>query len=134
MRLRNKILLAIWGVALGLLIITSIIINYWVRSQVRVRAAQELESNYRTTIELNTLRDEEVTKSCQILAETPRLKAVVELGDKNTALQLSKELIQNTLTDLFELTNARGAPLAQIVQGRPRTGLLKGMISDTATP
>ena len=117
MKFRNKILLAIWGVVLGLLVVTYVIINYWMRSQVEARAAEELYRNYSTIRQLDQLRDEEIAKSCQILAETPRLKAVVELGDRNTALQLSQELTQSTLNDIFILTNAQGTPLAQLIEG-----------------
>lgn len=124
MRFRNKILLAIWSVVLGLLIITYIIINYWMRSQVEARAAEELSRGSTTILELSALRDEEAAKSCQIIAETPRLKAVVELGDRNTALQLSRELTQNTFCDLFILTGVQRIPLVELIRGESRAAAL----------
>ena len=117
MKFRNKILLSIWGVVLGLLIVTFVIINYGIRVQVEARFADELRGNNKTVNEINALRAGQDVRSCQIIAESPRLKAVAELGDRNTALQLSQELNQSTRSDLFILTNAKSQPLAQLVNG-----------------
>ena len=131
MKFRNKILLAIWSVVLGLVVVTFLIINYRMRSQTEEKAAEELLSNYRTIGELNTLQCVEVSNSCQILAESPRLKAVVELGDRNTAVQLSRDLIRNTPTDLFLLTNARGEPLVQLKNGEATKFTIAGLGVDS---
>jgi PAS domain S-box-containing protein len=117
MKFRNKILLAIWGVVLGLLLITFVIVNYWMRVQIEARFADDIRSNYSTVREISSLRAEQDIKSCQIIAESPRLKAVSELADRNTALQLSRELNNSLSCDLFILTNATGTPLAQLIAG-----------------
>lgn len=118
MKFRNKILIAIWSVVLGLIILTFVIMNYWMRVQVQERFASDLRRNYTTLHEINTLRADQDVKSCQIIAETPRLKAVAELGDRNTALQLSKELNQGVLANIFVLTNAKGTPIARLIDGK----------------
>ena len=122
MRFRNKILLAIWGVVLGLLLITFFIINYWMRVQVESRFRDDIRGNISTVREISSLRSEQDIKSCQIIAESPRLKAVSELGDRNTAVQLSRELNLSLSCDLFLLTDAKGNLLAGIEAGGESPG------------
>ena len=117
MKFRNKILLAIWGVVLVLLMITFVLVNYWMRAQIEARFTDDIRSNYSTIREVSSLQAGTEIKSCQIIAETPKLKAVTELGDRNTALQLSRELNSNFSSDIFILTNSKGSPLAQLVEG-----------------
>jgi two-component system cell cycle sensor histidine kinase/response regulator CckA len=119
MKFRTKIFLSIFGVVLGLLVVTFIIVNYWLRVQIQARFENDLRGNYSTVQEVTSLRANQDAKSCEIIAESPRLKAVSELGDKNTALQLSRELNANILSDLFILTNGKGAPLVSLVSGVP---------------
>ncbi len=119
MKFRNKILLAIWGVVLSLLIVTFVIINYWMRIQIQSRFTEELHSNYSTISELSELRSAANVKACQIIAETPRLKAVAELRDVKTALPVAQEMTQNMAADLFILTDSTGRPLAVLLKGKP---------------
>ncbi len=122
MRFRNKILLAIWGVVLVLLLITSVIIKYWTEVQVEERATADLRSNVRTIRELTGLRRAEIMKSTQIVAETPRVKAAVETGDRNTIRQLAEELNRSLVSDLFALNDQHGLPLAALRDGLPAAG------------
>ena len=117
MRFSNKILLAIWGVVLSLLVITFFIINYWMRSRIEENFALELRSNHSTLSVFMGLQSEILLRGCQVIAESPRLRAVTELRDPGTASQLSQELIQTTLSDLFVLTDLRGQPLVQALHG-----------------
>ncbi|HMD14300.1 MAG TPA: ATP-binding protein [Bacteroidota bacterium] len=118
MKLRTKILLAIWGMVLGLLLATYVIINYWVRVQVESRFAQDLKSNYSAVTDLEESQSNEIERSCQIVAESPRLKAVVPLGDRNTADQLCQELNQSTKSDLFILTDINGKSIVELIGGQ----------------
>jgi len=115
MKFRNKILVAIWGVVLGLLVLTFVAINYWIRVQVQSRFSDDLRRNYSTLREITTLHADQDLKSCQIVSETPRLKAVTELGDRNTVVQLAKELNSGILANLFIVTDTSGHPLVQLV-------------------
>src|SRR5512143_15556 len=96
MKFRNKILLAIWGVVVGLLTITFLFLNYWMRNQVESHFADDVRNNYSIVRQIASLRTEQDIKSCKIIAESPRLKAVADLGDRNvarnTAVQLSLDL------------------------------------------
>jgi signal transduction histidine kinase len=129
MKFRNKILLAISSVVLVLLLITSVIIKYWMGVQVESRFTEDLRSNYTTLHELNTLRSEEIMKSSEIIAETPRLKAVVELGDRNTVLQLARELNANIISDYFLVMTSHRQALVELIDGVPTTMLSR----DTST-
>ena len=62
MKLRTKILLAIWGMVLGLLLTTYVIITYWVRVQVESRFAEDLKSNYSAVRALEEDHDAEQKK------------------------------------------------------------------------
>ena len=121
MKFRNRILLAIWGVVVGLLVITFLFLNYWMRSQVESHFADDIRSNYSIVREISSLRAEQDIKSCKVIAESPRLKAVADLGDRNaarnTALQLSLDLNNSISSDLFILTNAQGDPLSRLIGG-----------------
>src|SRR5260221_1268389 len=119
MKIRCKILLAIWGSVLALLLITYFIVKYWTQVQVEARSTEALRSNYTTLRELTSLRSEEIAKSCEIVAETPRLKAVVEIRDPNTATQLSEELNKSLMSDLLLVKDARGKMLVRIIDGKP---------------
>ncbi len=121
MKFRNKILLAIWGVVVSLLTITFLFLNYWMRSQVESHFADDVRNNYSIVHQISSLRAEQDIKSCKIIAESPRLKAVADLGERNaarnTALQLSLDLNNSMASDLFILTNAKGIPLSCLIGG-----------------
>lgn len=124
MKFRNKILLAIWGVVSGLLVLTFITINYWMRIQIQSRFEEDLRSNYSTINEITQLRREQDLRSCQVIAETPRLKAIVDLPNpraelQKTALQLSIELNRSMAADLFVLSDSQGMMLVGLVNGKP---------------
>ncbi|MDE3058942.1 MAG: response regulator, partial [Bacteroidota bacterium] len=124
MKFRTKILLSILGVVLGLLVVTFVIVNYWLRVQIQARFENDLRGNYTTVHEMTSERASYDVKSCQIIAESPGIKAVSELGDKNTALQHLRELNVNILSDLFILTNGKGTPIVSLVNGMPLTSPL----------
>jgi signal transduction histidine kinase len=118
MKFCNKILLAIWGVVLSLLVITFFIINYWMRSRIEETFSDELRRAFSTLLVNTSLQSEILRRASQVIAESPRLRAVVELRDPRTAYQLSQEINQTTASDLFVLTDLRGRPLVQMLQGQ----------------
>jgi PAS domain S-box-containing protein len=92
------------------------------RTQVESHFADDLRSNYSIVREISSLRSEQDIKSCRIIAQSPRLKAIADLGDRNaarnTALQLSLDLNNSISSDLFILTNAQGKPLSRLIGGK----------------
>ena len=117
MKFRFKILLSIWGVVLSLLVITFFIINSWTRSRIEDAFSEQLRSNRSTLNGIVGLEAEILSRGCQVIAESPRLRAVVELQDPKTAYQLSQELNQTTVSDLLVLTDKRGKSLVQLAFG-----------------
>jgi signal transduction histidine kinase len=118
MTFRNKILFSIWGVVLSLLVITFFIINYWTRSQIEETFSGELRSGFSTLLVHEKLQSAQLIRACVVIAESPRLRAVAELGDATTAYQLLQELNQTTLSQVFVLTDHDGKPLVQLLRGR----------------
>lgn len=118
MKFRFKILLSIWAVVLSLLVITFFIINFWTRSRIEDSFSEQLRSNRSTLNGIVGLEGEMLSRGCQVIAESPRLRAVVELQDPKTAYQLSQELSQTTASDLLVLTDRHGKVLVQLVYGQ----------------
>lgn len=61
MKFRNKILLAIWGVVLSLLVITFFIINYWMRSRIEETFSDELRRAF-STLRVNASLQSEILR------------------------------------------------------------------------
>ena len=118
MTFRNKILFSIWGVVLSLLVITFFIINYWTRSRFEETFARELSAGSSTVQVQEKLQTAELIRACSVIAESPRLRAVAEVGDENTAYQLLKEMNQTTLTQVVVFTDRKGKPLVQLLRGK----------------
>jgi signal transduction histidine kinase len=117
MTFRNKILLSIWAVVLSLLIITFFILNYWMRSRIRETFTGELQTGLSTVAVHEKLQSAQLIRASRVIAESPRLRAVVELGDDRTAYQLLQELNKTTLSQLIVLTDREGRPLVQVRHG-----------------
>ena len=88
MTFRNKILISIYGVVLSLLLITFFIINYWTRGRFEETFSRELSAGSSTMLVQERLQSAELIRGCSVIAESPRLRAVAETGDDNTAYQL----------------------------------------------
>jgi signal transduction histidine kinase len=117
MTFRNKILFSIWAVVLTLLVITFFILNYWMRSRIRETFFGELQTGLSTVAVHEKLQSAQLIRACMVIAESPRLRAVVELGDDRTAYQLLQELNKTTLSQLIVLTDREGRPLVQFRHG-----------------
>ena len=117
MTFRNKIQISIWGVVLSLLVITFFIINYWTRSRFEETFARELSAGSSTVMVQEKLQSAELLRACSVIAESPRLRAVAEIEDENTASQLLKEMNQTTLSQVVVLTDRAGRPLVQMLRG-----------------
>ena len=117
MTFRNKILFSIWGVVLALLVITFFIINYWTRGRMEETFTAELRTSFSSVSVHEKLQAAQLIRACLVIAESPRLRAVAELGDAKTAYQLLQELNRTTLSQLFILTDRTGRPLVQLLRG-----------------
>jgi signal transduction histidine kinase len=118
MTFRNKILFSIWGVVLSLLIITFFLLNYWIRSRIEETFVQELGTGFSTVRVHEKLQSAQLIRASAVIAESPRLRAVAELGDARTAHQLLGELSQSALGQLLVLTDRYGRTMVQLLNGR----------------
>jgi signal transduction histidine kinase len=118
MTFRNKILFSIWGVVLSLLVITFFIINYWTRARIEETFSRELRTGLSTILVHEKLQSAQLIRACGVIAESPRIRAVAELGDAQTAAQLLGELNQTTVSQVYMLTDRHGTPLVQLLRGR----------------
>lgn len=117
MTFRNKILFSIWTVVLSLLVITFFILNYWIRDRMRETFSGELQTGLSTVAVHEKLQSAQLVRASTVIAESPRLRAVVELGDERTASQLLQELSKTTVSTILVLTDAGGKPLVQTRYG-----------------
>ncbi len=117
MTFRNKILFSIWGVVLSLLVITFFIINYWTRNRIEAMFSRELRTEYATVLVHEKLQSEQLIRACIVLAGSPRLRAVAELGDSRTAYELVRELSKTTASQVFVLTDRKGHALVELLRG-----------------
>ncbi len=132
MTFRNKILLSIWGVVLSLLLITFFVINFWARSRIAGTFSDELRTGVSTMQVHEQLQTAQLIRACVVVAESPRLRAVAELGDPATASQLLQELTSTTQSQVFVLTDRTGRVLVQLLRGRQHQLVLSenGTIED----
>jgi signal transduction histidine kinase len=118
MTFRNKILISIWGVVLSLLVITFFIINYWTRARIEETSSRELRTGFSSILIHEQLQSAQLIRASTVIAESPRLRAVAELGDAKTAAQLLQELNHTTLSQLYVLTDRHGVPMVQLLGGK----------------
>ena len=119
MRFRTVILLSIWSVVAGALIIGYVMVNIAMRDHIRTRAAADLRTHRSTLLALFSLQLDELGKSSELFAETPRLKAVAELGDSNTVRQLMSELQPGIGADVLGIADRNGRQMFGSLSGRP---------------
>ena len=119
MRIRTVILISIWSVVAGALIVGYVMVNIAMRDHVRSRAAAELGTHRATLRAVISLQLEELGKTSELFAETPRLKAVAELGDDNTVAQLMSELEPGIGADVLALSDRKGRQMYGTLAGAP---------------
>jgi signal transduction histidine kinase len=123
MKFRNKILLSIIALVFILIVVTYFITTSVMYSRIKASFSEELLSNYYTVSVFNQLRNEDSIKGSLVLSESPRLKAVAEVGDSSTAYQLMREINEGLGADIFILTDNTGRPLVELVEF-PRSGTI----------
>jgi signal transduction histidine kinase len=118
-RIRSVILISIWSVVAGALIVGYVMVNIAMRDHVRTRAAAELGTHRATLLALISLQLEELGKTSELFAGTPRLKAVADLGDRNTVAQLMYELEPGIGVDVLALSDRDGRQMFGTLSGSP---------------
>ncbi len=114
MKFRNKILLSIIAIVFILVVVTYFVTTSVMYNRIKATFSEELRSNYYTVSVFNELRNEDSIKGSLVISESPRLKAVAELADSTTALQLMQEINEGLGSDIFILTDKNGHPLVEL--------------------
>jgi signal transduction histidine kinase len=126
MKFRHKILLSIIALVFILIVVTYFITTSVMYNRIKASFSEELLSNYYTVSVFNELRNEDSIKGSLVLSESPRLKAVAEVGDSSTAYQLMREINEGLGADIFILTDNNGRPLVELVESPYSSTILPG--------
>lgn len=108
MRIRTVMLISIWSVVAGALLVGYILVNYATREHIEARTVRDLTTHLSTLRAFNRLQLDELGKTAELYAETPRLKAVTELGDSNTISQLISDLDNSIRADFLAVSDEAG--------------------------
>jgi sigma-B regulation protein RsbU (phosphoserine phosphatase) len=128
MRFATAILSSSVAVIIGVVGVTSLVSARVVEHDARVELDEELRRGALVLEELFTQRQALLAANAQVVAEEPRLKAVVATEDIDhaTVYDVSKELRRAVGSDLFLLTDGEGMLLADVAD-ESATGSLRDM-------
>lgn len=124
MKFRNKILFSILAIILLLVFVTNFVTTSVMHNRIKASFSEELLSKYHTVSVFNELRNEDSIKGSLVISESPRLKAVAEVGDSITAHQLMEEINEGLGADIFILTDRNGDPLVELFEFSPARTIL----------
>jgi HAMP domain-containing protein len=124
MKFRNKILFSILAIILLLVFVTNFVTTSVMHNRIKATFSEELLGKYHTVLVFNELRNEDSIKGSLVISESPRLKAVAEVGDSITAHQLMEEINEGLGADIFILTDRNGDPLVELFEFSPARTIL----------
>ena len=91
-RLRTKFLLSLLAISAGLTTATLLIVRYRVQKQVRTGIQQDLRNSVGTYESFEKQRQETLTRSAELLANLPNVRALMTTGDEATIQDGSAEV------------------------------------------
>jgi hypothetical protein len=107
-QLRTKFFLALLGISAGLTAATLLIVEYSVRTQVRAALREQLDSSVRTYEVFEKQREETSTRSAQLIANLPYLRALMTTRDPTTIEDASIDIWRWSRSDLLVLADTTG--------------------------
>ena len=111
-RLRTKFLLSLFTVCIAFICATLLIVRHTVQVQVRRQILEDLGNSVSTFQNFENQREAILTRSAELLANLPILKAVMTTRDEVTIQDSSADLWRLAGTDLFVLANRSGKIVA----------------------
>lgn len=111
-RLRTKFLLSILFISSTLTCATLLIVRHSVRLRVRREIAEELRNSVSTFENFEQQREASLTRSSELLANLPNLKALMTTHDAPTIQDASGDLWRLAGSDLFALADRTGKVVA----------------------
>ena len=112
MRLRTKFLLSLLAISAGLTSATLFIVGYRVQKRVREDIHQDLRNSVNTYQSFDRQRQETLSRSAQLLANLPNVRALMTTRDAVTIQDASADVWRLSGDDLFLMADRSGAILA----------------------
>src|SRR5688572_5717632 len=116
MKFRAVVFFSMLFLVIAFVVVTAFGVTIVVSRDAQREVQATLERGSQAFEELQTLRQALLRSQSRVVAEEPRLKAVVSTVeiDHETVLGVAQELRQAIQTDLFVVTNANGQLLADV--------------------
>jgi len=111
-RLRTKFLLSLLAITAGLTSATLFIVSYRVRSQVRAGIREDLRNSVSTYRSFEHQQDASLTRSAELLADLPNVRALMTTRDPATIQDASGEIWRLSGSDVLVLADPTGHVLA----------------------
>jgi signal transduction histidine kinase/ActR/RegA family two-component response regulator len=127
LRLRTKFLLSLAAISAGLTTGTLLIVRYSVQKQVRAGIQQDLRNSVDTYKSFERQREDTLTRSAELLANLPNVRALMTTGDRVTIQDESAEVWHQSGSDLLVMASRTGEVLAFQASS---SGLGRGMAQD----
>jgi len=112
LRLQTKFLLSMLAVSAGLTCTTLLVVRQSVRAQVRQEIARDLRNSVVTFQNFQRQRELTLTRSAQLLADLPNVRALMTTSDAPTIQDASRDVWQLAGSDLFLLADSSGKVMA----------------------
>jgi signal transduction histidine kinase len=112
LRLRTKFLLSLALVSSGLTCATLLMVRRSVRTQLHKEIAEDLRNSLAVFRNVQRQREVSLTRSAELLANLPSLKALMTTQDAATIQDASADIWRLAPSDLFVLANPTGRVLA----------------------
>jgi signal transduction histidine kinase/ActR/RegA family two-component response regulator len=107
-RLRTKFLLSLLAISAGLTTATLLIVRYSVQKGVRTSIEEDLRNSVNTYRSFERQRQATLTRSAELLANLPNVRALMTTGDEPTIQDGSAEVWHQSGSDLLVLANRSG--------------------------
>jgi signal transduction histidine kinase/CheY-like chemotaxis protein len=111
-RLRTKFLLSLLAISAGLTAGTLFIVGYNVQKRVRENILEDLRNSVNTYESFDRQRQETLTRSAQLLANLPNVRALMTTRDANTIQDGSADVWRLSGSDLLVMADRSGNLLA----------------------
>src|ERR1700686_4334198 len=107
-RLRTKFLLSLLAISAGLTAATLFVVSYSVQNRVRESIREELRNSVDTYRSFEKQREDALTKSAELIANLPNVRALMTTEDPLTIQDASADIYRLSGSDLLVLANRAG--------------------------
>jgi signal transduction histidine kinase/CheY-like chemotaxis protein len=131
-RLRTKFLLSLVAISTGLMATTLLAVRYSVQRQVRASIADDLRNSASTFVIFEQQRDATLSRSAELLANLPNVRALMTTHDVPTIQDASADLWRLSGSDVMVLADPDGTVMSLSSHSKNLTRpLAQGLIRQT---